>query len=484
MSNDSTKETKLIVTFFFFFSIFFCANSALAIKEETIYHKTFGKTVIYIPESIPNSVALFVSGDGGWQFGVINMAKNLAKQGVLVAGIDAKQYINFLSKSSSSCYYPAADFEQMSMMLQKKYKFANYTKPVLVGYSYGATLVYGILAQAPAATFKGAIALGFCPDILLNKPLCKGNGLKYHALVPGKSFYLERTEKLTAPFIVLNGLKDESCPFQATQTFLKNMPSAELVTLPKVGHGFSIADNWLPQFYASYKKIITSTSSIEQKNIANKALATKNADKLIAELPLTLIPSTSVNNQPLVFMISGDGGWTNFDQSLAESFAEKGMAVVGLDAQKYFWNAKTPQQTSMAISAAITYYMQNWKKKDFILAGYSFGACVAPFIANRLDQDLKHNLSAICMLSPDERADFEIRVTDMLSIDDQDEPYNVLAEIKKSKEFNLIVLFGDDEDAATTKQFKQEISKVVTLPGGHHYNDDYNSIVKYVVKSL
>ncbi|SPZ91950.1 Type IV secretory pathway, VirJ component [Sphingobacterium multivorum] len=47
----------------------------------------------------------------------------------------------------------------------------------MVGYSYGATLVYGLIAQAPAGTFRGGIALGFCPDITIAKPLCKGSGL-------------------------------------------------------------------------------------------------------------------------------------------------------------------------------------------------------------------------------------------------------------------------------------------------------------------
>lgn len=477
----SMVKAGLTSVFICLFLMLFYIKPALAIKEEVISHKTFGKTVIYIPETTPTSVALFVSGDGGWQAGVINMAKNLALQGALVAGIDAKQYMAFLSRSSSSCYYPAADFEQLSMMLQKKYKFSSYTKPVLVGYSYGATLVYGLLAQAPAGTFKGAIALGFCPDITLKKPLCKGNGLKSHVLVPGKSYYLERTEKLAAPFIALNGIKDETCPFQATKTFLTGMPFAELVTLPKVGHGFSIADNWLPQFYKSYKKIIASPSAIERKNAAS---IQRIPDKLITALPLNLLPATSSDNQPLVFMMSGDGGWTSFDQSLAESFTEKGMAVVGLDAQKYFWNAKTPKQTAAAIADAISYYMQSWKKKKFILAGYSFGACIAPFIANRFPENLQHNLSAICMLSPDERADFEIHVADMLSIDEQDEPYNVLAEMKKARAFKLIVMFGDDEDPATTKQFRQETSRVITLPGGHHYNNDYTGIVNYVIKSL
>ncbi|WP_448633649.1 hypothetical protein [Pedobacter panaciterrae] len=113
------------------------------------------------------------------------MAKNIANQGALVLGIDGKRFGNYLSKESAQCLYPAADFEELSLFIQKKYKLTNYHKPVLLGYSYGAVLIYGILAQAPANTFKGAIALGFCPDINIKKPMCKGAGLTQHVLKPG-----------------------------------------------------------------------------------------------------------------------------------------------------------------------------------------------------------------------------------------------------------------------------------------------------------
>ena len=53
-------------------------------------------------------------------------------------------------------------------------------------------------------------------------------------------------------------------------------------------------------------------------------------------MPLTLIPAAINENLPLAFFISGDGGWTSFDQTVCEKLAEKGIPVVGLDAQKIF----------------------------------------------------------------------------------------------------------------------------------------------------
>jgi type IV secretory pathway VirJ component len=455
---------KRFVVFFLLWTCF-CLRAS-SIEIDSVYHQKFGKVIVYHPVGTPSSVALFVSGDGGWRHGVLNMAKHIANQGALVLGIDAKHYSKYLSKVKDNCLYPAADFEELSIDIQKKYKLPTYHKPVLIGYSYGAVFVYGIIAQARAHTFQGAIALGFCPDIDLKNPLCKGNGLTQHILKPGKSYFLEAAKNLSAPFIVLNGVKDKTCPFEATELYLKNMPVTELVKLPKVGHGFSIADNWPPQFSAAYKKIVN-YSPMRTKVIKNN-------------LPITLVSTPKKSNLPLILMISGDGGWTSFDQSLAQELAEKGLPVIGLDAQKYFWNAKTPESSAAEINNAILEAQQKLGKQQLILTGYSFGASIIPFIANRLTTDLKTKLRAVVLLSPQDMADFEIHVTDMLNIGHKKGRYDVIAEIKKIKEVKPVCVFGREEPTDKKAIFTKNGIRVINSPGNHHYNEDYGGIANII----
>lgn len=466
-----------------FFFIVFCLKS-FAIQVDSLNYGAFGKIKIYHPKQTPTSIALFVSGDGGWKFGVINMAKNIASQGALVLGIDAKYYRNSLEKLSSKCCYPASDFENLSLMIQKKYKFSVYQKPVLIGYSYGASLVYGILSQAPANTFKGAIGLGFFPDIEINKPLCKGNGLTLHILKEGKSFYLDQTKNLSEPFIALNGLKDKECNYNKTNAFLKGVKNSQLITLAKVGHGFSIADNWLPQFNIAYKKILNSLPYYENKKGFGTNLKEQVVIKFKENLPTTLINATINKNLPFIFMISGDGGWTSFDHSLAESFAAKGYAVIGLDAQSYFWNAKTPEKTIIDIEESINYYRLKLHKDKFILAGYSFGASLVPFISNGLNPEMKSKLVNVFALSPDEFADFEIHLSDMLNINEVKEKYNVLNEFKIIKLEKPVCFFGEDENPAIKEKFIKSGIKVYNLPGGHHYDQDFMSLSTQILKEL
>jgi len=474
------KRLILIIAILFYFS----GPSFALNAEESLSYGPFGKIMIYQPAKKPTAVVLFVSGDGGWKDGVITMAQSLAGQGALVLGIDARNYKKALAKRKTDCYYPAADFEQLSLMIQKKYKFSNYTKPVLAGYSYGATLIYAILAQAPANTFKGAVALGFCPDIESKKTFCKGNGLTQHILKPGFSFWLERNEHLTAPFIVLNGFKDEACPFAATASFLKDMPMAVLIDLPKTGHGFAVTADWSPQFIAAYQQVINTPSFAERKQGENKELKSQAIKLYGQDLPLTVIPATKKSNLPLVVMISGDGGWTSFDQSLAESLAARGLPVVGLDAQKYFWDARTPEKTTSDLSKAILHYSTQLGKDKFVLAGYSFGASVVPFVANRLDPALKSHLSAVLSLSPDITADFEIHVLDMLSFGSTTETYNVQAEMKKIKNVPVISFFGNQESGDIAAKFIKAGLKTEIIQGDHHFGDNFQGLSLDLLKLI
>ena len=471
------RIVQICLLFLFFFM------NAYSNQVDTLKFGAFGKVVIYTPEKTPGAFILFISGDGGWNSGVINMANYAVNQGAMVAGIDIRHYFGSIKTLKSSCYYPAGDLEEISLTIQKKYKFKQYLKPMLVGYSSGATLVYGVLAQAPANTFKGAISFGFCPDIEIDRPLCKGSGLNSHILTPGKSFYLEPCKTLTAPFIALNGTIDQICSYTDTKKFMEDIPMSELVTLPKVGHGFSVTKNWVPQFVSAYQKIVKEPDYIEKKSAENELLQSQVESLLKSDLPLAIIPSPVISESPLLFFISGDGGWTSFDQTVCEKLAEKGMPVVGLDAQKYFWNEKTPAESSIDISVAIRHYMQLWNKKSFVLAGYSFGACVAPFIAECFSSDFAESLKGVYSLSPDLTGDFEVHIADMLHLKTKDK-YNVTEEMKKIKSLNPVCIFGNEEDEELRKNFSEAVIRIKTLPGNHHYNNDFNAVAETIIQDF
>ena len=202
------------------------------------------------------------------------------------------------------------------------------------------------------------------------------------------------------------------------------------------------------------------------------------------DLPLTVIPSAIGREGPIFFLISGDGGWTIFDNTICESLAKKGIPAVGLDAKQYFWNAKSPEETTAAFVRIIENYTKQWNKKSFVLAGYSFGADLVPFIANKLPESLKNHLTGILLLSPDSYGDFEIHLSDMLHLGISKKKYNIVNEVKKTKTPQVVSIFGQEEDKANIQSFKDAGSKILLLPGDHHYNKNYTGLVELILKEI
>jgi type IV secretory pathway VirJ component len=219
----------------------------------------FGEVSIYRGSMPPRDVVLFVSGDGGWNLGVISMARRLTKNGAVVAGIDVRRYLAQLEKSTDQCVSPAADFENLSRDLQSKLGFEHYLQPTLVGYSSGATLVYAALAEAADGLFKGAVSIGFCPDLDLKKSVCRGSGIEATPRRDGKGMLkgvdFLPAKQLPGKWISLQGEIDQVCSAPATQKFIERVPGAGIVMLPRVGHGYSVERNWVPQFEAAYGRI-------------------------------------------------------------------------------------------------------------------------------------------------------------------------------------------------------------------------------------
>ena len=156
---------------------------------------------------------------------------------------------------------------------------------------------------------------------------------------------------------------------------------------------------------------------------------------------------------------------------------------MGLDAQKYFWNEKNPKEAADDITLAINYYKQLWNKNTFVLLGYSFGACVAPFIANNFSDQLKESLKGVYCFSPDVTGDFEIHVADMLHFKTNDK-YDVPGELKQIKAMNQVCIFGNDEGSDVRNIFSTANIKVETLPGNHHYNNDFNAVADIILKDF
>ena len=187
------------------------------------------------------------------------------------------------------------------------------------------------------------------------------------------------------------------------------------------------------------------------------------------DLPV-LIKDAQTNANPMVFYISGDGGWNNYDKKLAQEFEDNHMPYIALNSFRYFWSRKTPDELTKDVVPLIKKYLKVWQKSEIILVGYSFGAEVMPFLVNRLPADIKEKVKLITLITPGSTSDFTIHINDMLLLDGTYD-YKVVPEINKITVPTILCFFGDDEVSIFPKTHQQKNLKTIKVKGGHVFSD-------------
>ena len=431
----------------------------------------FGTASVYIPEGKPQSVAIFLSGDGGWELGVINMAHALMDMGAVVIGIDIRQYFASLGRAAAHpdapCQMIAADFEALSHQVQKEIGMSDYLVPVLVGYSSGATVVYATLVQSPPGTFAGALSLGFCAEQdFSGAQLCPGAGLHYapnakHELV------FEPARTLKQPWIAFQGGKDQVCNAQAAHAFAGEVTDGAIVELPLVGHGFSVEKNWMPQFRQAYARL-----AAQPQKSANAP------PPEIGNLPIEVVPASGTSAE-FALLLTGDGGWAGLDQELAARLAASGVPTVGLNSLKYFWKQRTPDETAQDVARIVRHYLSAWNKQRVLLVGYSFGADVLPFVVNRLPPDLRAKVASVSLLGIDGNASFEVSISDWVGANEagpQTRP-----EVARIAGLPVLCLYGEGEKDSICPGLAEPRIRREQIGTGHHFGGEYATLADRIL---
>jgi type IV secretory pathway VirJ component len=430
----------------------------------------FGTVTVYIPDGTPQSVAIFVSGDGGWELGVVNMAHALASLGAVVIGVDVRHYFASLRKAAqrpgAPCQMVAADFEALSHQVQKEIGMSQYHVPVLVGYSSGATVVYATLVQSPPGTFAGALSLGFCADQdFAGAQLCTGNGLHYtqnkqHELV------FEPARDLKQPWIAFQGQLDQVCNPRAAEAFAAQVEGGAVVKLPLVGHGFSVERNWMPQFRAAYASL---TARVETAPARPPE---------ISDLPLQEVHAAGTSRE-FALLITGDGGWAGLDRELAARLAANGVPTVALNSLKYFWSRRTPDETARDVARVLRHYLWAWNKQHVLLIGYSFGADVLPFVVNRLPPELRARVASVSLLGIDAHASFEVGIAEWVGNEQGGPPTR--PELAEVGQVPVLCIYGAGETDSICPGLSGPGIAREQVGSGHHFSGDYATLAERIL---
>lgn len=202
----------------------------------------------------------------------------------------------------------------------------------------------------------------------------------------------------------------------------------------------------------------------------------------LARLPVVEAPATAGASDTLVVLVSGDGGWAAIDKGISKVFAANGMPVAGLDALKYFWSKRTPDEASRDLERIIEIYLARWSKSRVVLAGYSRGADVLPAMITRLPPATRAKVRLIALLGPSPKVEFEFHVADWMRSSSKGVP--VKPEVDKLAPLPILCLAGEDDRDSLCPQLRGAHIDTVILKGSHHFDGNYERLGRIVLDHL
>jgi type IV secretory pathway VirJ component len=399
--------------------------------------------------------------------------RQLVERGSMVAHIDAARFTSRLEVDNGACLSADGALENLSRHIQAYHKLPTYLTPITVGDGPGAPLAYAMSVQAQPDAQVGSISLGFCPVLQTNKPMCPIAGLSMSKRADGPGFDVKPTPVLRSPWVAVQSpASADACNAQATREFTSRMPQAAVGAVPAAYWNDALAG---------------AVASLARHQ---KLLAPPPAS--LADLPLVEVPATpgapafakagmaanlAASTNRMVILLSGDGGWAEIDKSLASSFADEGMPVVGLDSLRYFWSKRTPEGLAKDLDRVIRYYTARWNRSQVLLVGYSQGADVLPFAVNRLPAAAKARVRLTALLGLGQKASFEFHVTNWLG-PSGDKP--IAPEASRMSAGDTLCLHGDKEPHSLCPELPPSAVTSVQLPGNHHFNGAYAMLAQVI----
>jgi type IV secretory pathway VirJ component len=207
----------------------------------------------------------------------------------------------------------------------------------------------------------------------------------------------------------------------------------------------------------------------------------------LADLPLIEIPptgdaTTQAAKDTVAVFLSGDGGWAGLDQKVASALAAQGVAVVGLDSLRYFWNRRTPDGLAHDLDRTMRYYASHWRRRRVLLIGYSQGANVLPASFNRLPGPSRRMVQQLVLIGLENKAAWQFHLSNWIGSPADAQP--ILPEASKLSAATTLCLYGDGDGDALCPRLSAESVTAREMPGGHHFNGAYDQLAAKILARL
>lgn len=443
----------------------------LAMAAAVLPAAAAGDGIISLPQdriSAPDDgsmtgVVVVISDANGWDMAEQVALETAVNAGAIGIGVDLTRWRAALSRETErDCLFLPADIERLTRQLHRSHTAEFYRPPRLLGLGEGGTLALAIAAQTPNGSFAETIGETVAVDpteaVALPKPLCTPAprretpaGIAY-GLSPGK---------LPNPVrIVFSTTADQTARHHAA-SLQAGHPDIEIAD----GEG------------GPARLLSTEAATL---------VARLTPDDAALDLPLVeelVIPQ----HDTMAILYSGDGGWRDINQRLSARLKENGVPVIGVDALRYFWSEKTPEETAADLSEIIAHYRKRLGVSKVVLVGYSFGANILPKVYGLLPDQDRRSVTLLSLLALSHQADFEIAVSGWLGAagsGKHGDPVDHLAAVDPSR---IQCVYGLEEEDTACPALSPRVKDGVDLiarPGGHHFDENYELIADRIVARI
>ena len=196
----------------------------------------------------------------------------------------------------------------------------------------------------------------------------------------------------------------------------------------------------------------------------------------VSDLPLIEVPARGSDAATLAIFLSGDGGWADLDRQIAGVLAEHGVGVVGLNSRAYLTQRRSPDQAAADVARVARAYTARWGARRLALIGYSRGATMLPFVATRLEADLRQRTALLAMLGLERNANFQFHWVDVVRGVHRADNLPVAPELERLRGQRMVCVYGTDETDSACRDADPALITKVERQGNHHLGGDYRAL--------
>lgn len=409
------------------------------------------------PRGRPQGLVFLFSGAQGLDPAFLRAARRITGFGVEVVMVDTPAYLRRIDRTpGEDCLFLIPEIEVLSRDIEAGFGNRRFLSPILAGTGPGGTLALQALAQAPAATIAGAAIDGPDPALRTIRPLCPGAEAKPAA---GGGFAY-------APFKDWPGFV-RAAPTPGQEEELRAyaeasaLPAGAVVPPPP---GADLAERMALLLEGPIRDQQGSGSPLGDLPVVEMPVAADRPGRLMAVI------------------LSGDGGWRDIDKQVAGVLQADGVPVVGLDALRYFWTPRTPDQLAADVARIMAHYQAAWHRPEVLLVGYSFGADVLPFAVNRLPPAARAAVRQVSLLGLSPWADFEIHVSGWVGDGPNGDSKATAPELARMDRALVQCVYGADEADSACRDPAMAAAERIETAGGHHFDGDYAALARRILE--